>query len=367
MKAHWLLPEDVIELLPEDARHIETLRRRLLDNMALWGYEFVMPPLAEFLEALLVGSENLDIQTFKITDQVSGRLMGVRADITPQIARIDAHRMGGEGVRRFAYCGDVLRTRSESTQPRRNPLIAGAELYGVRSVSGDMEVMALLLDCMAQCGVQNSVLDIGHSGIFAGLVALHDLNASAQTEIKQAVASLQRPALAAWQQQGLFSDSCLQDIAFLLDAPLQSNSLEALAGHFAGRHALFDQAIAELQAAQTMLKAAFPAQEIMVDVSNIGTYGYHCGLVFALYAQGHYDALARGGRYDGLGQVYGKMRPATGFSIDLLTLGQLLGGSSVSTIQTQKQRWTQDSAAFQTALANRRQGIAVIFEHEGES
>lgn len=366
MTRYWMLPEDVIELLPDEAQHIETLRRKLLDNMALWGYEFVMPPLVEFLDSLLVGSENLDIQTFKLTDQVSGRLMGVRADLTPQIARIDAHRLGGKGTRRFAYCGDVLRTRSESTQPRRNPLILGAELYGVAAVSGDVEMMGLLLDCMAQCGVRDSVLDIGHSAIFSGLLALHGLSAEDGREIKEAIVGLQRPVLDKWQVQQRFNQACLDDIAFLLDASLQASTVSALQTQFARRHMLFDQALADLQAAETMLRAAFPNQNIVVDTSSIGTYGYHSGLVFALYAQGHYDALARGGRYDGLGEVYGKARPATGFSIDLLTLGQLLAVPSQEK-KAQVQRFRHDGAIFQEALSARQRGIPVIFEHEGEA
>lgn len=366
MTRYWMLPEDVIELLPQEASHIEGLRRKLLDNMALWGYELVKPPLVEFLDSLLAGSENLDIQTFKITDQASGRLMGVRADLTPQIARIDAHRMAGTGTRRFAYCGDVLRTRSESTQPRRNPLIVGAELYGVANVSGDMEVMGLLLDCMNACGVEQSVLDIGHSAIFAGLVAVHGLSAEDSRAVKEAISGVQRPALSQWQVEQRFSAACLADIAFLLDAPLYRAGLTDLTQQFGGRHALFDQAIADLEAAEAMLRAAYPQQEIVVDVSSIGTYGYHSGLVFALYAQGHYDALARGGRYDGLGEVYGKARSATGFSIDLLTLGQLLP-LPVSAQTAEKQAWSQNSKIFQDALSKRRSGIAVIFEHEGES
>ena len=256
MTRYWMLPEDVIELLPQEASHIEGLRRKLLDNMALWGYELVKPPLVEFLDSLLAGSENLDIQTFKITDQASGRLMGVRADLTPQIARIDAHRMAGTGTRRFAYCGEVLRTRSESTQPRRNPLIVGAELYGVANVSGDMEVMGLLLDCMNACGVEQSVLDIGHSAIFAGLVAVHGLSAEDSRAVKEAISGVQRPALSQWQVEQRFSVACLADIAFLLDAPLYRAGLTDLTQQFGGRHALFDQAIADLEAAEASVLTA---------------------------------------------------------------------------------------------------------------
>lgn len=365
MTRYWMLPEDVIELLPENAALIESARRCFLDNLAQWGYELVMPPLVEFLDSLLAGSENLDLQTFKITDQQSGRMMGVRADITPQIARIDAHRLPTTNISRFAYCGDVLRTKSESTQPRRNPLIVGAELYGVPAVSGDIEVMALLLDCMAKVGVENSVLDIGHSGIYAGLVELHQLKSEQRRDIQEILTGLRRPDLKAWQDSGYFNQACLSDIGFLVDAPLQTDSLTALKKQFAGRHPQFDRAIVELETTLARLTTFYPEQKISIDLTSVGTYGYHSGLLFALYSHGHYDAIARGGRYDGLGEVYGKARPAVGFSVDLLTLCQLLQPVTPHTITTIPM--VETAADFNAVRQQRANGTIIRFEHKEES
>lgn len=367
MSKFWMLPEDVIELLPEHAAQIETLRRQFLDNLAGWGYQQVMPPLVEFLDSLLAGSENLDLQTFKLTDQQSGRMMGVRADITPQIARIDAHRLPTNDIARFAYCAEVLRTRSESTQPRRNPLVIGAELYGVKNFSGDIEIMSLLLDSMMKLGIQESVLDIGHAGIFAGLVELHGLNSIQQKALQDVLIGLRRPDLKAWKDSGYLSPECIEDIRFLVDAPLQTDSIAALKQQFFARHALLDKAVFELQSAYERLRTFFPEQSISIDTNSVGTYGYHNGLLFALYAPGHYDAIARGGRYDGLGEVYGKARPATGFSADLFTLGQIMMGQGAQgtiagVVKTQKMPTTTEE--FLAASAQRADGTIIRFTHE---
>lgn len=364
MSRYWMLPEDMIELLPDNAALVEKVRREFLDNVATWGYRLVIPPLAEFLDSLLAGSENLDLQTFKITDQQSGRMMGVRADITPQIARIDAHRLPTDAVSRFAYCGEVLRTRSESIQPRRNPLIAGAELYGVASVSGDIEIMALLLDCIERFAIEDSVLDIGHSGIFSGLVELYQLNSEQRRQLKSALSGLQRPELALWAESAIYSPDYLEDVQFLLDAPLNSGDLKAFKARFYHRHPLFNRAIDELEAAFSTLSDFFPQQNLKIDFASVGNYGYHSGLLFALYAQGHYDAIARGGRYDGLGEVYGRARAATGFSIDLLTLCQLLSPVSMSLVEMTP--LPQTAQAFAEIKRQRRQGKQVSFQHRDE-
>lgn len=358
-----MLPDDIIELLPDRAIQMENLRRQFLDNLASWGYRLVMPPLVEFLDSLLAGSENLDLQTFKITDQASGRMMGVRADITPQIARIDAHRLPTEGTARYAYCGSVLRTKSESTQPRRNPLIAGAELYGVKNLSGDIEIMALLLDCMEKLQVESSVLDIGHAGIFAGLVELHQLNPAHRRELRDILIGLRRPDLKAWKDSGHLPSACIEDIRFLVDAPLQADGMAALQAQFSGRHPLLDRAISELAQAYQHLAEYYPHQAISIDTNSVGTYGYHNGILFALYAPGHYDAIARGGRYDGLGEAYGRARPATGFSADLFTLGQVIaaGGGAYTAAQ---QAMPQTAAEFHAARDRRAAGQAICFTHE---
>lgn len=361
---YWILPEDVIELLPENAEKIEHLRRLLLDAMHTWGYRFVVPPLVEFQDSLLAGSgEDLDLQTFKLTDQQSGRMMGVRADFTPQIARIDASRLPTDGVSRFAYCGDVLRTKSESTEPRRNPIIIGAELYGVSELTGDVEIMTLMCSLLNKVGIHDSLLDIGHSGIYAGMVQLHHLNATQQQEVHDVLSGVRRPDLKHWKDTQHFSEECINDIRFLVDAPLASDVLAALKAQFAGRHALFDRAIHDIDGALKLLKTYLPQQKISLDLTNVGSYGYHSGLLFAVYAPGHYDSVARGGRYDGVGEVYGRARPATGFSADLLTLAQLLDLPNRA-VKPELVPLPANSEAFKQIAARRDAGEVICFEHK---
>lgn len=364
MAKHWLLPEDVIELLPAEAHHVEMLRRQILDQLAGWGYQLVMPPLVEYLDSLLAGSgDDLDIQTSKVTDHASGRLMGVRADMTPQIARIDAHRLPSDGESRYGYCGEVLRNRSESTEPRRNPLIAGAELFGVSGVNGDVEIIALLLSLLEDLGIQGSVVDLGHAGIFSGLVAREQLNASDRHLLADIFAGKKRPDLLSWQTESGLSDRLIEDVQHLIDAHGQQDPLHVLESRFAGVNAGFDRAIEDLTQSRTLLAAFYPEQTFTVDLGTVGSYGYHLGLVFACYAPGHYGAIARGGRYDGIGAAYGRARPATGFSADLLTLAQLSSGQAPMQ-DCLVESFPANAAEFSAIQARRRAGERIHFEHE---
>lgn len=359
-----MLPEDVIELLPKQAQHVEALRRSSIDTMRTWGYQLVMPPLVEFLDSLLAGSgEDLHVQTYTITDQHSGRLMGVRADITPQIARIDAHRLPTTAVSRFAYCGEVLRHRSESTEPRRNPLVLGAELFGAAAVSADVEIIALLLEVVATAGLTDCVVDLGHAGIFAALVETYALDVSMQGQLHDLLAGKKRPDLDEWQRDFNLSDAFIADLDFLIDSHLLTEPLSAFAKQFGGRGALFEQAIADLSRAQALLRQYYPQQAITIDLASVGSYGYHSGLMFALYAPGYFDAVARGGRYDGVGQAYGRSRPATGFSADLLTIAQLVARPQ-DTDSTTTSIAPQNTADFTRIQLERRQGRTIQFEHK---
>ncbi|MDO5091090.1 MAG: ATP phosphoribosyltransferase regulatory subunit [Cardiobacteriaceae bacterium] len=364
MTRYWMLPDDVIELLPQQAAQFEALRRTLHDTMAAWGYRFVMPPLVEFLDSLLAGSgSDLDRQTFKLTDQASGRLMGVRADMTPQIARIDAHRLPTAAESRYAYIGEVLRTTSESTEPRRNPWIAGAELYGVADVSGDIEIMALLLDVLDRAGVADSVLDIGHAGIYAGLLADYAPDAEDRALLHDLLAGKRRPDL--WQWQGAFPARFFDDIAFLTEPRDAAGALDAFAAHFAGRNAHFRRAHADMESAMRQLQRFFPAQRLSLDFSSVGRYGYHSGLMFACYAPGLYSAIARGGRYDGVGEVYGRARAATGFSLDVLDL-QTVTRAAAPANGTESRPMPQGAEAFAAAQAARRAGQIIRFHHPSQ-
>lgn len=364
MTRYWMLPEAVTELMPEESRHFEALRRQVHDTIASWGYAFVMPPLVEFLDSLLAGSgSGLDGQTFKITDQASGRLMGVRADMTPQIARIDAHRLPTTAESRYACIGEVLRTKSESTEPRRNTWVAGAELYGVSDVGGDIEIMALLLAILQEAGVQHAVLDISHAGIYAGLLASYALSAEEQSVLHDILGGKRRPDLQQWQQERQLPQGFIDDILFLTKTHDPEHALDEFAQHFAGRHALFDRAVADMDCAVNRLRTFYPAQRISLDFASVGQYGYHSGLMFACYVPGLYSTIARGGRYDGIGEAYGRSRPATGFSLDLLDLAQVCAAQQAR-YSLAVSAMPDDRDSFLAIGERRRRGESIRFQHQ---
>lgn len=366
MSRYWMLPDDVIELLPEESRRFEALRRRVHDVLVSWGYGFVMPPLVEFLDSLLAGSgSGLDGQTFKITDQASGRLMGIRADMTPQVARIDAHRLPTREESRYAYIGEVLRTRSESTEPRRNTWVAGAELYGVAQASGDIEIMALLLAVLDSAGVQGAVLDIGHAGIYAGLVAYYRLSREDQNVLHDILRGSRRPDLAQWQAESRLPDEFVADVLFLTEPRARHEAFAQLAQRFAGRDGLFDRALADLEAVEQQLGHFCGGQRFMLDFSSTGQYGYHSGLMFACYVPGLYSAIARGGRYDGIGEAYGRSRPATGFSLDLLDLAAVARAAEMPT-SSAVQAMPDNRQEFLSVQAKRASGSIIRFQHYPE-
>lgn len=364
---YWLLPEDVVEWLPPDADKALQLEQLMLQTMRSWGYEVVIPPLVEYLSSLLAGSgvekslagvePSLARQTLKVTDQQSGQLMGIRADMTPQIARIDAHRLPHQGESRYCYSGDVLRARSESTEPRRNPRVFGAELFGVSSVGGDIEIMALLLDLMTEAGIKNTVLDIGHAGIAHALIQTHQLSASEIQLLHEILAQKRRPDVDLLEHQGL-----IRDVQFLLDAHLQPEPLKALLKHF-GDNDHFSPVFADLMECQRLLSALPENQNLTFDIGSVGSYGYHSGLIFSVYADGHYGAVARGGRYDGVGEAYGRARPATGFSADLWTLMELSGLMANSTVPT-VESLPKSASQWQMIKQRRQAGERIRFQHQ---
>ncbi len=326
----WLLPEGIEEILPPAARRLERLRRELLDCYECWGYELVVPPLIEFLESLLTGAGNdLDLQTFKLTDQLSGRMLGVRADMTPQVARIDAHLLKRHGPTRLCYMGTVLRTRADGFGGSRSPYQAGVELYGHRGDESDLEVLTLMLETLAIAGVGAIHLDLAHVAIFRELARQAGLNPEREALL---FAALQRQALPEIRQQLA---------AWNLPAP-QSNSLLALAELNGGPEVLQEadirlaatgpvvlEALMTLRRLVEALRRQWPTLPIHVDLAELRGYHYHTGVVFAAYTPGQGQAVAQGGRYDEIGQVFGRARPATGFSTDLATLLRL--GTSVET------------------------------------
>lgn len=316
----WLLPEAIEDLLPDEARQVEQLRRRLLDEFARHGYQLVAPPLLEYVDSLLTGSgRDLDLRTFKLVDQISGRTMGLRADITPQVARIDAHLLNRRGVTRLCYCGSVLHTLPAGLLASREPLQIGAELYGHSGPEADSEIIRLLASALALAGISGARIDLGHVGIFRALAVRSGLAGDAEQEV---FAALQAKDVSTLRE--LVKDVAEPARSALLLLPECYGGLEAL--DLAARRL---PAMPDVAAALDILRRLaadlgdLPDMSVGFDLADLRGYHYHSGVVFAAYCRGLPGALALGGRYDHVGQAFGRGRPATGFSIDLRDLARL--------------------------------------------
>ncbi|GAA6136235.1 ATP phosphoribosyltransferase regulatory subunit [Oceaniserpentilla sp. 4NH20-0058] len=312
----WLLPDGIEELLPPEAKQLEAMRRTLLDTFSNWGYELVVPPQLEFLESLLTGvGSDLNLQTFKVTDQLTGRLMGVSADITPQVARIDAHSWAKEGINRLSYCGSVLHTRAKSLLSSRAPMQVGAELFGESGPCADVEILSLMVESMQRAGLDNIHLDIGHVGIYKALVAQAELSAEAEQQIFE---NLNNKSVTEYQllvQQYVKEPKLQQAFISLLtlngstDVIEQAQVLEDVAD--------VASSLANLNEICSTLQSRFAGVDIFIDLAELRGFDYHTGIVFAAYVAGHGQAVAQGGRYDDTGAVFGRARAATGFSADI--------------------------------------------------
>ncbi|MEE3191740.1 MAG: ATP phosphoribosyltransferase regulatory subunit, partial [Pseudomonadota bacterium] len=320
----WLLPDGIDEILPPQARRIEQLRRHLLDYLDNCGYDFVIPPALEYLDSLLTGTgKDLDLRTFKVTDQLSGRLMGLSADTTPQVARIDAHSLAPEGTSRLSYCRTVFHTRPASLLASRTPTQIGAELYGVAGTSADVEIISVMLSLLSEAGIEGVHLDLGNVGVFRALADSAGLSDEQQSELFDLLKLKCQTDTLAWVEREL-SDSRLTE-AFSLVASMQG-SASALTDKFARLAELVPvaaQQLSDMTQAIEALMQRFPQVSITCDLTELRGYDYHTGLVFAAYVPGYGDAVAQGGRYDETGADFGRARPATGFSADLKVLAAL--------------------------------------------
>ena len=310
---NWLLPEYIEDVLPAEAARIEFLRRTLLDLFKAHGYQYVIPPMLEYMESLITGvGHDLDLATFKVVDQLTGRLMGVRADMTPQVARIDAHLLNHQGITRLCYAGSVLRTKPDGLALTREPLQVGAELYGHAGVASDIEIQRLLIKALQAVGVNQLHIDFSHVNIFGSLIEASAIPAQLEQDLYVALQSKDQSSLTALTQhldkttrEALLHLTELNgDKAVLLKA---AKLLPAI------------PAIQEALASLTHVSSALSDLDVTVsfDLSELRGYHYHSGIVFAAYAQGYKGPLALGGRYDEVGQAFGRARPATGFSLDL--------------------------------------------------
>ncbi|MCY7317006.1 MAG: ATP phosphoribosyltransferase regulatory subunit [Rubrivivax sp.] len=325
MLSAWLLPEHIADVLPAQARRIEELRRALLDRAATYGFELVMPPLLEHLESLLSGTgRELDLKTFKLVDQLSGRMLGLRADTTAQAARIDAHLLNRDGVTRLCYCGPVLHTRPGGLAATREPLQFGAEIFGHAGLEADLEAAELALDALAAASVQHVVIDLADARVLRGVLADVTLDAIQLQDIVQALADKDASALQILtaQMPAVTRDSLLALLRLYGD-----DEVLAAARHQLPALPLVREALDHLQWLTTHLRAAYPTLKVGFDLSDMGGYAYYSGLRFAIYGAGSSDAVARGGRYDEVGAVFGRNRPAVGFSLDLKALSELTAGS----------------------------------------
>lgn len=321
----WLLPDGVEELLPGQAGRAEQLRRQLLDLYYSWGYELVMPPLLEFTDSLLVGlGRDVDLLTFKVTDQLTGRTMGIRADITPQVARIDAHSLRREGPVRLCYAGSVLHTRPKSLMASRSPIQIGVEFYGDAGLASDSEVVLLMLETLRVAGLGEITLDLGHVGIYRALVAASTLDDALEQALFDALQRKARAEIDAILADPRFGER--ERVWFTDLSQLQGDIeiLHAARQRFANAPAEVLAAIDELAAVAAVVRARLPSVSLYFDLSELRGYHYHTGLVFAALVPGWGQAVANGGRYDHVGEAFGRARPATGFNTDLKALITLM-------------------------------------------
>lgn len=367
MSSAWLLPEHIADVLPAQARHIEELRRGLLDVARSYGCELVIPPLAEHIESLLSGTGGeLDLKTFKLVDQLSGRLLGVRADSTPQVARIDAHLLNRQGVTRLCYCGPVLHTRPAGMQATREPLQFGAEIYGHAGLEADLEVQDLALDCLSGAGLSGVALDLGDARIVRALLDGVALAAPRRAGIHAALAAKDVSSLRDLAQ-GLGAE--VREALVALPGLYGDDEVLAAARRLLPGHPAIGAALDDLASLARHARVAHPDAQVGFDLADVGASAYYSGARFAVYARGSSDALVRGGRYDEVGAVFGRNRPAVGFSLDVKELASLVpeqrGRAAI------RAPWGEDAALRAEVRRLREQGETVVcvlpgHDHEGQ-
>ena len=361
-RERWLLPAGIEEVLPSQARIMEMLRRELLDLFRGWGYELVIPPFIDYLESLLTGTgHDLDLQTFKLIDQLSGRLLGIRADMTPQVARMDAHNLRREVPTRLCYLGTVLHTRSDGFAGTRSPLQLGAEIYGHAGVESDVEILRLLLRTLELAGIADIHLDLGHVGIFRGLARQCALQGEQENDLFDA---LQRKAITEMGELvssfGISADASrmLLGLAELNGADALERARVQLAAADAAVHAALDH----LSEVAEQLERWVPEIPVHFDLAELRGYHYKTGVVFAAFGPGSGQEIARGGRYDDIGAVFGRARPAVGFSTDLKGLIRLGRGLEARYAEAAGvlAPWSDDPALGEAVARLRAAGRKVV-------
>ena len=360
----WLLPEDIADVLPAEARKVETLRRNILDLYQSYGYELVAPPILEFLDSLLTGTgSDLNLQTFKLVDQLSGRTLGLRADITPQVARIDAHLLNRDGVTRLCYAGSVAHARTPVGSTAREELQLGAEIYGCATWQADLEAITLLLKTLSLAGLDRVYLDLSHAGILNGILAKENLPIAEMETLYGFLQSKDRPRLSGWAQS--LPEQTAKALLALTElngpcAEVLSNAKKALP-----QTPEVKEALAQLAHLIDSANDLSQGLELSIDLADLRGYQYHSGVMFAAYVEKLPQPIARGGRYDQVGKAFGRARPATGFSLDLLTLASLSPNPKPKNAILAP--WDNDAQLKQSIDALRQAGEVVIQQNAGES
>jgi ATP phosphoribosyltransferase regulatory subunit len=356
MSSAWLLPEHIADVLPAQARHIEELRRGLIDAARSYGCELVMPPLLEHIESLLSGAtRSLDLKTFKLVDQLSGRTLGVRADSTPQVARIDAHLLNRSGVTRLCYCGPVLHALPAGLHSTREPLQFGAEIFGHAGLEADLEVLDLALDGLRGAGLAGVVLDLGDARILRGVLSGVMVGAESLEAVYAALASKDAAALRALSSD--FPDDVRHALQTLVGLYGGAEIIDVARRELPARP-LVQAALDDLQSLARRVEQSHPEVQVGFDLADIGGNGYYSGVRFAVFIEGSPDAVARGGRYDEVGAVFGRNRPAVGFGLDVKALAAVAPRRPLHAAI--RAPWAEDAALRASVRRLREQGETVV-------
>jgi ATP phosphoribosyltransferase regulatory subunit len=358
MSSAWLLPEHIADVLPAQARQVEMLRRGLLDAAERFGFELVIPPMLEHIESLLSGTGHaLDLQTFKLIDQLSGRTLGIRADSTPQAARIDAHLLNRKGVARLCYCGPVLHTRATGSGSTRELLQFGAELYGHAGLEADLEIMDLALQCLGVAALGSVVIDLADARIVRAVLAGVPVDVARLEAVHAALAAKDGAELRALARD--FPAESRRGLEALVTLYGDASVLDAARQALPERPAIAT-ALGELKQLADDAGKSHPGVRVGFDLADSGGYAYYSGARFAVYAEGASDAIARGGRYDEVGAVFGRTRPAVGFSLDVKALAMLAPAAAPKTAILA--RWSDDPRLREAVNALRARGEVVVRE-----
>lgn len=355
----WLLPDGIEEILPQEAKAIDTLRRQLLDLYSTWGYDMVIPPLLEYTDSLLTGlGRDLNLLTFKVTDQLSGRTLGIRADITPQTARMDAHSFSHQGANRLCYAGHVVHARPKNPLATRTPIQAGLEFFGEASLDADIEVVSLLLESLRLARLPRLHIDLGHVGIYRALAMDAGLSGIQEDEFFELLQRKAMTEIRSWVADNIVDSG---KAARFLALPNLGGSRDVLARArdvMAGLEGAI-AAIDQLDQVAAVVSERYPEAELYFDLGEVRGYHYLTGIVFAAFAPGYGNPIASGGRYDHIGEVFGRARPATGFAVDITALSKigLLAKRVVTAIAVVE---TSDPVQWQAVQQLRREGHRVI-------